>query len=317
MINYIVFLIALLLLFVGIFLISYKPRSNDKKSREQKKLIREGISLKDKIDIIKGKNSSKNNLLKNYFFDIKLILAKMNRVDNWGKLKMISLFFGVAGLSVSIIIDNYLMVMLLVPLFAMLPFQYTKYKYKKHLKMLEEELETALSLITISYMRTQSFVTSVQECIPSLPPIVKRYFEDFLLEVTVIDANVDTALINLKTKIENRTFQQWIDRVVVCQENRNVIPSLQGYVDEFSNNRSIQKELDAEIYSAKIEMYMMIGFVFLTPVILFAMQRQAFNHLFTDTVGKITMFVSYLLVVIVFVLTQKIAKPVQFRGNKG
>lgn len=314
--NYIVFFISVLLLFFGVFLIKYKPSSKEKQHKEQKRIIQNSMSLKDKIDIINGKNSSKNNLLKDYLFDVKLILAKMNRVNDWPKLKLCALFMGIIGFGIAVILDNYLLAIILVPVFALLPFQFVKYKYKKHNKVLEEELETALSLITISYQRTESFVTSVNECISSLPPTVKKYFEDFLFEVTAIDANVDTALINLKTKIENRTFQQWIERVIVCQSNRNAIPSLQNYVNEFSNNRAIQNELEAEIYSAKIEMYMMFGFVFATPILLFFMQKEAFNHLMNDTAGKITMFVSYLIVIIVFAITQKIAKPVKFRGNK-
>ena len=123
-------------------------------------------------------------------------------------------------------------------------------------------------------------------------------------------------MLNLKTKVENKTFQQWIDRVMICQNDRSSIPSLQTYVNEFADNRVIQNELDAEIYSSKVEMYMMVGFVVFTPVLLYFMQKDAFNQLMTNIIGKFVVALSVGLVVLVLLLGNKIAKPVKFRGNK-
>lgn len=71
-----------------------------------------------------------------------------------------------------------------------------------------------------------------------------------------------------------------------------------------------------DIISCKVEMYMMIGFVFFTPVLLYFLQKEAVGHLFHDTPGKIAVFVALLLVVVVFFAGNHIAKPVKFRGNK-
>lgn len=202
------------------------------------------------------------------------------------------------------------------PVGFIIPFQLVKIRYRKYNKKLEEELETALSLITISYTRTTNLLQSVNECMDTLPPTVKPYFEDFYFEATSVSASLATALVNLKTKIENRTFQQWVDRVLVCLNDRSSIPSLQNYVNEFADNRAIQDELDAEVFSCKVEMYMMIGFVFFTPVLLYFLQKEAVGHLFHDTPGKIAVFVALLLVVVVFFAGNHIAKPVKFRGNK-
>lgn len=315
-IPYISYGIALLLLIVGLFLAFYKPRTKEQKHFEQKIVLHNNMSLKDKIDIINGKNSFGTNAVKNYFFDIKLTLAKMNKIDEYPKIKLAGILAAIAALIACIAIDNLFLIVMLVPIAFVIPFALVKVKYNKYVKNLEKELETALSLITISYIRTNNFLTSVEECIDSLPPNVKPFFEDFIIEVTSINANMTSALIGLKTKIENRTFQQWIDRVIICQSDRTAIPSLQNYVNEFADNRMIQNELDAEIYSARIELYMMIGFVVFTPILLYFIQKEALMHLMNDTLGKITMAISVFLVLFVFFLGNKVAKPVKFRGNK-
>lgn len=304
------------LFFIGLILIFYKPRK-EKIRIKQMDLLNHEMTLNDKIAIINGKNSGRRkNKLKNYFLDIQIILSKMNKLKDYGKLKLIAVACAAAGFVVSAAVNNYFLAIVLVPVFFILPFAMVKTRYRKFNKMLEGELETAISLVTISYTRTESLVTSVQECLETLPPNARMYFEDFLTEVNFINANIDTALVNLKTKVENRIFQQWVDRLIVCQKDRSAINSLQSFANEFADNRNIQNELDAEAYSAKVEMFMMIGFVCLAPVVLFFLQREAFNHLMHDTIGKITVFLSLAACIFVYAMGSKISKPIVFRGNK-
>ncbi|MGN0006379.1 MAG: type II secretion system F family protein [Candidatus Gastranaerophilaceae bacterium] len=315
-IPYISYGVAFLLVAVGLFLTFYKPRTREQIHIAQKIVLHNNMSLRDKLDIINGKNAFGSNAVKNYFFDVKLTLAKMNRINDYPKIRLAAFALAVIMFIVCLALDNLFLVFILVPLAFMIPFTLVKVKYRNYVKNLEKELETTLSLITISYTRTSNFITSVEECIDTLPPIAKPYFEDFLIEVKSINASIPSALLNLKTKVENKTFQQWIDRVMICQNDRTSIPSLQTYVNEFADNRVIQNELDAEIYSSKIEMYMMVGFVVFTPVLLYFMQKDAFNQLMTNPIGKFVVALSVGLVVLVLLLGNKIAKPVKFRGNK-
>ena len=313
---YISWAICGLIFVFSLFMFLYKPKTKIEKHIETKTILHNNLTLKDKIDIINGKNSFGSNAVKNYFFDIKLTLAKMNKIDAWPKVKLLSVVCTVGAFIACMAMNNMFLSIILIPVCAILPFALVKVKYRRHNTLLEKELETALSLVTISYTRTANFIVSVQECIDTLPPNVKPFFEDFLIEVTSINANVTSALINLKTKIENRTFQQWIDRVIICQSDRTAIPSLQNYVNEFAENRAIQEDLDAEVFSMKIEMYAMMGFVFFTPLLLKFVQKEALDQLLHSTVGKITITIAAFLVLVVFIIGNKVAKPVKFRGNR-
>lgn len=316
---FIITLVYIIALFViGVVLVCYKPHKEEEKRKIQISLLNQNMSLSDRIDIINGKNAhkSESNALKNYFLDVQITLAKMNQIDKYPKIKLMSIICGLAGILVGAITNNYLLCLVVVPVFALIPFQMVKSKYHKFNKVLEEELETAIAVVTISYTRTGNFVSAVEECLDTLPPKTKPYFEDFLMEVNNINANVKTALVNLKTKIENDVFQQWVDRAIVCQDDKSAIPSLQNFVTEFADRRNIQNDLDAEAYEAKVEMYIMEAFVIFTPVVLYFMQKDAFIHLVTDMPGKITMFLSLLACVVVYIIGNKIAKPIVFRGNR-
>jgi len=316
LVPYVTYGIIALLILGGLFLLIHKPKTKEQVHFEQKTVLHNNMSLRDRMDIINGKNAFGSNAVKNFFFDVRLTLAKMNKIDEYSKIRVSAIILAILSIIACAGIKNLFLVPVLAPVAFFIPFALVKVRYSRYKKNLEKELETALSLITISYNRTSNFLTSVEECLETLPPLVKPFFEDFVVEVTSVNANMTTALIELKTKIENRTFQQWVDRVIVCLNDRTAVSSLYTYVNEFADNRAIQNELDAEIFSGKIEMYLMIGFVFFTPVLLYFIQREAFDHLMNDTLGKIAVAISLVLVIIVFLIGNKIAKPVKFRGNK-
>ena len=312
--NILTWIVIMFLLGFGLYLLSDKNFKSPDFADVKKRITNTNLSLKDKIDIINGKNSGSK--VNGYFLSVKMTLAKMNKLENYRKLQLIAALLALVGALIAVAIKNYFLLLLFPPIGFILPFQYVKIRYARFKKSLEEDLETAISLITISYSRTSNLISAVEECLPSLPPNIKVYFEDFIFEVTSVNANIKTALLNLKVRIDNSTFQQWIDRLIVCQSDRSAIPSLELFINEYADNRMIQNELDSEIYSAKVELYMMCGFVFVAPMVLFVMQRDAFNHLTHDLIGKAAMFIALLLVVFAIVVGNKLAKPVKFRENK-
>ena len=66
----------------------------------------------------------------------------------------------------------------------------TAASYKKHLN---EELETAISIITTSYLRTEDLIRAVKENLPYINEPVKANFEAFVYEAELINANITSA----------------------------------------------------------------------------------------------------------------------------
>ena len=71
------------------------------------------------------------------------------------------------------------------------------YGYKKHLN---EELETAISIITSSYLRTEDLIRAVKENLPYINEPVKANFEVFVYEAELIFF-ISVKKINIAEKI--------------------------------------------------------------------------------------------------------------------
>ena len=78
-------------------------------------------------------------------------------------------------------------------------------------KDVSSELETALSIITTAYLRSEDILTSVEENLEYLNPPVKTVFADFVSRIRLIDPDLEAALEELKGKIENDVFMEWVD----------------------------------------------------------------------------------------------------------
>ena len=69
------------------------------------------------------------------------------------------------------------------------------------------ELETALSVITTAYLRTEDIVTAVEENTAYLNPPVSRVFQDFLIQIKMVNPDVQAALRILRGRIDNEVFR--------------------------------------------------------------------------------------------------------------
>lgn len=104
--------------------------------------------------------------------------------------------------------------------------------YKKHLN---EELETAISIITTSYLRTEDLIRSVKENLPYINEPVKANFEAFVYEAELINANITSAINSLKMKIPNRVFHEWCGTLIQCQSDRSMKNTLPTINQKFSD----------------------------------------------------------------------------------
>ena len=74
--------------------------------------------------------------------------------------------------------------------FSLIPIWYLRSTAASHKKHLNEELETAISIITTSYLRTEDLIRSVKENLPYINEPVKANFEAFVYEAELINANI-------------------------------------------------------------------------------------------------------------------------------
>lgn len=120
---------------------------------------RKSATLTDELNVLMGIPA------KGFFnqdFELKQILKGTGRTDRYEAVKRLSLILFAVGGALALLIGNVYMVPILGIGFSLAPIWYlrsTAASYKKHLN---EELETAISIITTSYLRTEDLIRAVK-----------------------------------------------------------------------------------------------------------------------------------------------------------
>lgn len=151
-----IYLICFILISAGLLaLFGVKPGDFiDALFRSQRK----SATLSDELNVLLGTPA------KGFFnqdYELKQILKGTGRADHYEAIKRLSLILFAVGAVLALLIGNVYMVPILGIGFSLIPIWYlrsTAASYKKHLN---EELETAISIITTSYLRTEDLTTSV------------------------------------------------------------------------------------------------------------------------------------------------------------
>ena len=188
------YIISFILLVVATFaLLKLTPEQINKDINE---LWSKQQTLKDQALMARGKKR-KNRLI--------LELERMRRaLQETGKEKQFSLacaaalLLMVAGCIVAIAIDNMFLIPVLAVAFALIPFAYLTKTIAIFETQVRQELETALSIITTSYIRSDNLVSAVQENLSYLKPPIKGIFEEFIAEATIISPDISEKLIIFK-----------------------------------------------------------------------------------------------------------------------
>ena len=148
------------------------------------KFISPKQTLRDKVLIAKGKKKSRKLTVE--------ILHIKEALDATGKGKQFtiacaaSILLLIVGCIVAVILDNYFLIPVLAVAFASLPFFYIKTTISAYDRHVKEELETALSIITTSYIRSDDILGAVQENISYLKPPIRGIFQTFVGEAMMI-----------------------------------------------------------------------------------------------------------------------------------
>ena len=269
-------------------------------------------TLKDDLDAILGKPAK--GFFNREAVEIEQLLKTTGREGRFTMVKRLSLIGFSLGVLVSVLFNNLFLIPVLGAGFAFAPVWYlrsTAMIYKKHLN---EELETAISVVTTSYLRTGDILKSVEENIPYLNPPIKGHFEAFIMEAEIINANLISALNSLKMKIPNVIFHEWCNTLIQCQSDRSMKNTLTFTVQKFSDMRIIQSELEAFINEPKKEAFAMMFLVVCNIPLLYFLNKSWFETLLFSTPGKLTLAICGGIVLFAFTRIMQLSKPIEYKG---
>lgn len=304
-----VYLICFLLLAVGaVLLLKLTP---ERITGDLMRFVSPKQTLRDKVLTRKGKKKSRKITVE--LRRIKDALEQTGKGNQFAVACAASLLLMIVGCVIAIMIDNPFLVPVFAIAFAMIPFIYAKRTVAYYDNHVKEELETALSIITTAYVRTDDIVSAVKENIQYLKPPVKDIFAGFVAENMMISSDVKQSIRHLKEKVNNSIFAEWCETLIACQDDRTLKDTLMPIVTKLTDVRIVNNEIKGMLSSARIEYYMMASMVVGNIPLLYFLNKDWFNALMFTTLGKLVLAICGLVIIVTAVLMLRFTKQIEYR----
>lgn len=271
-------------------------------------------TLKNDIAVLLGK--PQRGLLRREYSELEQQLAASGRADKSAAVMRLSVVLFAAGAVVSLLFDNVFLLPVIAVACGLAPIWYIRNATDRYKRRLNDQLESALSVITTSYLRTEDVVTAVEENLNYISDPLKSVFRGFVTNARLIDANLLSALQNLKLRIPNSVAREWCDVLIQCQTDRSLKFLLTDTVKKFFDVRLAQSELDSILGPPKREAVMMIGLVLINIPLLYLLNQDWYTTLLFTTPGKITLAVCGAILLFALVRIMQLSKPIEFREAK-
>lgn len=268
-------------------------------------------TLREKVLVAKGKKRSRKLTV-----ELNRIRDALNSTGKGSQFTVAcaaSLLGIIGGCVAAVAINNYFLIPAFAFAFALIPFGFAKRTINYYDKHIQEELETALSIITTSYVRNDDIVTAVEENVQYLKPPVKDIFAGFVAENRMITSNIKQSIKHLKERVNNGIFAEWCDTLIACQEDRTLKDTLMPIVAKLTDVRIANSEIKGVLGAARIEYFMMAGMLVANIPLLYFLNKDWYSALMNTVPGKIVLAVSALAIVITALFMFRWTKPVEYR----
>ena len=245
--------------------------------------------------------------------EAKEMMILTGRGGKFAALCALSLFLAAMGAVICIVIQNYFMLPVLAVGMGLIPFWYVLFTSHSYKKLMNNEIETGLSIITSSYLRSESIITAVEENIHYLNPPVADVFRGFLAETGMISADVKQALSNMKPKLDNYIFREWVDAAIACQDDKSLKSTLTPIIGKLSDMRIVAAELDYLMYEPFKEFITMAFLLVGNIPLLYFLNKDWYDVLVNTGFGKGILAVCLLVLLISFAAVIRLTKPVEYK----
>ena len=245
--------------------------------------------------------------------EAKAMMLLTGRGGKFAALCALSLFLAAMGAVICIVIQNYFMLPVLAAGMGLIPFWYVLFTSHSYKKLMNNEIETGLSIITSSYLRSESIITAIEENIHYLNPPVADVFRGFLAETGMISADVKQALSNMKPKLDNYIFREWVDAAIACQDDKSLKSTLTPIIGKLSDMRIVAAELDYLMYEPFKEFITMAFLLVGNIPLLYFLNKDWYNVLVNTGFGKGILAVCLLVLLISFAAVIRLTKPVEYK----
>lgn len=274
-------------------------------------LTRDTQTMRSIID--RANHQEKVGFLRRELREVHTILTITGRADRFSGLCALSLVLFCAGACAALLLNNLMLVPVLAGGCFLLPLFYVRLTANDYKKALAAELETALSVVTTAYMRTENIQLAVEENLEYLGHPVQEVFRYFLTRVQHIDPDLEAALREIQSAISNEVWVEWCEAMGSCQTDRSLKSTLPPIVSKLSDMRIVNSELEQMVSAPRKEFITMAALVVLNIPLVGFINKDWFAALTNTIPGKtvIALCIGAIFVCLAFVV--RLTQPIEYR----
>ena len=277
-----------------------------------KKLLSGPKGLRE--EILEQTQRKKKSYFRREMEEIQSILKATDRENTFPLLSTISLLLFAAGAAGAAMMGNVFLIPVAAVGLLFVPFWYIKLTASHFKKDVSAELETALSIITTAYLRSEDILTSVEENLEYLNPPVKSIFQDFVSRIRLIDPDLEAALEELRTRIAEEVFHEWVDALKACLYDRSLKTTLTPIVAKLSDMRIVNGELEYMVMEPRKEFITMAVLVVGNIPLLYFLNRDWYHTLMHTVAGQIMLSIAGIIIFVSTAHVIKLTKPIEYRS---
>ena len=268
-------------------------------------------SIRDEIN--ESTQRKKKSILRREVEGTQNILRMTGREAKFPAICALSLLLFLVGAAAAFLLGNFFLVPVLAAGMMFVPFWYIKLTASHFKKAISAELETALSIITTSYLRNEDIQTAVEENLEYLNPPVKSAFAEFLTRIKLVDPDVDAALRDLSTRIDNAVFREWVAALLTCRHDRGLKTILTPIVAKLSDMRIVNGELENLVFEPRKEFITMQVLVIGNIPLLYWLNQDWYDVLMHTPLGQALLAAIAAVMFISTAAVIKLTQPIEYR----
>ena len=218
---------------------------------------------------------------------------------------IVSIVLGLVPLVLALIFTPLLIVVCLVGLFG--PFLYAKYKIKKRTQLFTQQLPDALDLLCNALRAGHSLFSAFEVIVNEMPNPISKVFK-ILTDEIALGVDVKDAMKSLQRMVPGSVDLRFFTTVVILQREigGNLIKLLEILAGTIRERFKMIGQLKAQTMQARLSGIIVSVIPPIICVVLFIMAPEYMDYLTNHIWGKIALGVSAVLMVIGYIVINKI-----------
>lgn len=268
--------------------------------------LRSSQKLRERARIIAGK---KAGIIQGQINRAQEMLDSAGMGGDVRNYEWASIVLAMIGFGLGLLSGIYPLAVILAIGMALIPVIYIQFRTADYIKGQNETMETALSVVTNSYMQSGDIEDAIRTTVHNIPSPIDEVYRGFLVDVQMIDSNVVRALNNMSDKIDRRHFKEWCSILIQCQGDRELRYALPSLVERLSELRQVQMEVDT-VTSRAYKEFGIIVLIVLSSIPIVAMMIPGWFYALVHTLaGQITLCIMAITIIFTVMRITKFAKP--------